>query len=189
MDEMVKVAGKQDRTLDSMAFKSLVEVIEHHKTSAERGITFIHGEKSELSISYANLYSRAVSILFALQERGLKPGDELISQLYDTYDFLSVFWACLLGKIIPIPLSVGNNDEHRMKLFNVWRFLQNPHVIASHDSFEKLEGLANNKNSGDAFTQIKKRLIFIESLGEEPKEGEIIPPQESDIAFIQFSSG
>ncbi|MEW5804010.1 MAG: non-ribosomal peptide synthetase [bacterium] len=164
-----------------MVFKSLVEAIRYYKTCTWNGITFISGGKDELFISYANLYNKALSILYSLQQKGLKPGDELVFQLSNNYDFVSVFWACLLGKIIPVPLSIGNNDDNKSKLFNIWKILTNPYLITSKDSL--------NKSSKDSIAELKRKLIFIEDMENKDKAGKYFSPKGSDIAFIQFSSG
>ena len=172
-----------------MIFKSLVDAIRYYGTFTTNGITFIYGEKNGLFISYATLYNKALSILYSLQERGLKPGDELVFQLSDNYDFVAVFWACLFGKIIPVPLSIGNNDDTKLKLFTIWKFLNNPYLIVSHDILGKYGYFSNNNNLDNIFIQLKKKIVFIEDIDKENNKGKIAPAIGSDIAFIQFSSG
>ncbi|MCU0288939.1 MAG: hypothetical protein MUF15_21405, partial [Acidobacteria bacterium] len=114
--------------------KSLYDTYETYDT--ESGITFISGEHDEDFLSYAELYRRAKCLLFAFQQYGLKPGDELIFQFQSNKKFIISFWACLLGKIIPVPLAFGGN-ETLLKVINVWKILNNPHVITDSPDFNR----------------------------------------------------
>ena len=170
-------------------FKSLVEVIQE-RTESRKGITFIEDTDKETAISYHDLYKRALNILYNFQYKGVKPGEELVFQIDDNYDFLSVFWACLLGKIIPVPVTVGKNEEHRSKLFNIWKNLSNPNLIISKRDIEILEVFSSEKeNLWDKFSKMKSKAILLEEIHQKEGKGEAYIPGESDLAFIQFSSG
>lgn len=88
-------------------YATLTQKLIEHKNNKDRGLYFINGEKEEKFFSYSDLYDNATYILYNLQCKGVKAGDELIFQIKDedNYAFLQIFWACLLGKIIPVPFS------------------------------------------------------------------------------------
>lgn len=156
-----------------------------------KGITFIEGEKDEISVSYIDLYSRALCFLYYLQMRNIKRGDQLIFQIDDNESFVYTFWACLLGGIIPVPVSVGHNDEHRLKLFRIWRILKNPALVCDEKTITALSKFASGKNLSDTFETIKNKTILIDEIKNNQSciPGTVYEPAPEDIAFIQFSSG
>ncbi|MFZ5988511.1 MAG: SDR family NAD(P)-dependent oxidoreductase [Bacillota bacterium] len=169
--------------------QSLVDILETRQSTSDKGITHIYGEENEIYISYRDLYHNALKILYTLQCKGLSPGDELILQIDDNITFLNVFWGCLLGGIIPVPVSIGNNDEHRRKIFKIWDVLNNPHLITDERVFSNLEKFAVNNSWQDTFERIKEKSIFIGQAGEETGKGSVFRSKKEDVAFIQFSSG
>ncbi len=178
---MKEIAGKN-------SFKSLVEVMLTKQDEEKRGIVFINGSQEEEFLAYAELYHRALNILYDLQNLGLEPGDELIFQISDHRSFLLVFWACLMGKIIPVPVSVGTNDEHRLKLMNILKTCRNPYLIITRKNRERLEFFMTEKNLANIFQGMNRGTILLEDLNGTGR-GEVLYPHESDIAYIQFSSG
>ncbi|PQP85016.1 hypothetical protein C0Q44_11115 [Paenibacillus sp. PCH8] len=89
-------------TVDNLAqlFNSLGSV-------TDRGITFLNGSKEENVVSYQTLLKLARIRLGELQAFGMQPGNELIFQLNSDEEFIVTFWACALGGIIPVPITVG----------------------------------------------------------------------------------
>lgn len=151
-----------------------------------KGITFIKRSSNEENFSYNELHNAAVKGLWFLQSRGLKPKDELVFQLDDNKSFLITFWACVLGGIIPVPLSIGKNDDHKQKLFNVWPVLNNPFLVTSQDVVPALQEFASAKGLNASMLE---KFIDVEDVLSSAGDGRIYDAQENDIAFIQFSSG
>lgn len=170
-----------------MQFSTLAEVIAERRHPANGGITFIEDQEREAFLSYGELYNLAAKGLSALQHAGLQPKDELVFQVEDNRTFVIVFWSCILGGIIPVPLSVGHNDEHKQKLFNVWQVLIRPHIISSAGQLEKLKTFADAKGLGSIYNSFK--FIDEETLLSAEKDGVPVGVAPDDIAFIQFSSG
>jgi len=168
--------------------RNLVEVIAANR-EPNKGITFIHSEENELFLSYSALYERALELLCPLQERGVKPGDELVFQLSDNFHFIAVFWACILGGIIPVPITIAYNDRYRTKLFNIWKDLYRPRMIISKIDFEKMKLFTQETHQTGDWAMVEKDTLFIEDLEKCDGKGKIHDPRESDLAFIQFSSG
>ncbi|MBW4082736.1 non-ribosomal peptide synthetase [Paenibacillus sp. S150] len=177
-----------------MAFGSLVEMISHAGT--ERGITFISRNGFEKYVSYNDLMQNARKALHILHSRGIKYGEELIMQIEDNEQFLTVFWACIIGGIIPVPVSVGHNDEHKRKIFNIWEILIHPYIIGVERTFTELESFAQKNSLSRSLEAIRERSIILESDFEDTgnykalvSDKSIHRPEPHDIAFIQFSSG
>ncbi|WP_283657918.1 AMP-binding protein [Paenibacillus sp. RC343] len=141
-------------------FQTLIEIIQDRASRDENGITFISGDKQEEYVSYSKLLEQASQVLHALQEKGIQPGDELIIQIDDNHTFVNVFWGCLLGGIVPVPVSIGNNDEHKMKLFKIWNTLSRPYMVADDKVLEQLEKYAHQHELLDSFEPVKKSNFF-----------------------------
>lgn len=165
------------------SLNTLAEVLESLH-GAQSGITFIEGEKDESFLPYAGLYHSAKCLLFDLREYGLKPGDELVFQFQSNKKFIISFWACILGKIIPVPLTLSVSDAS--KFINVWKVLKNPYVITDSPDFKRM---VTAREHTAPTADMQSRTIFFDDLQssiEAAAPGDIKP---GDIAFIQFSSG
>ncbi len=169
-----------------MNFKTLTEIIKNRITEDEKGIVYIKKGK-EKKVTYRQLLINSLKILGYLQSKGIGYRDELVIQLRDKEDFLNVFWAGILGGIVVIPLSEGNNEEHKLKFFKVWEKLSNPYLICDAEQYDILSEYAGN--NGIDTTETKRRLIDIRNIDEYEIEGNVYNCKEEDIAFIQFSSG
>ena len=82
-------------------YRNLVEAIQDASRLKDKGIIFIQDKNTDVFVSYEQLYKRAKRVLYILQSKGLTAGRELIFQIQDNEQFIYVFWACLLGGIIP----------------------------------------------------------------------------------------
>lgn len=167
---------------------SLVDVLIANMEN-DKGITFISGENTERFVLYSELYARAERYLHKLQCKGIGKDSELILQIEDNECFLYSFWACLLGGIIAVPVTVSSNDEHRLKLFNIWSILDRPSIITDEKTAKALEKYANNNDLSNSFEVMSKRTVFIDELNEVTEKGKPSLHRLDDIAFIQFSSG
>lgn len=170
-------------------YRTLTELFISRKNEEQKGITFILGDTNEKYISYKELYHTSLKLLYHFQKSGYKKGDEVIFQIDDNERFVYSFWACILGGMIPVPITTGNNDEHKMKLFNIWDILNNPKIIATAEFFEKLCVYADKNNISGKIESIKRSVIFVEEFIQTEKDGDIYPSHADNIAFIQFSSG
>jgi fatty-acyl-CoA synthase len=168
---------------------NLVELLKTRAMEYERGITFIKGEKEEDSISYADLYQDALQLLHDLQAKNLQPGDEVIFQVEDNRKFITAFWACILGGLIPVPLTIGNNDEHRLKFFSVWKILYRPYLITDKNNLDYLTKFQNFELLRTTYDQIMQKTVQISETLSLSSQGIIHHPGPGDMAFIQFSSG
>lgn len=163
---------------------------ENGREGNDSGFYFIQKNGEEKFLSYAELYDKALYILNNLQGRGMKPGHELLFQIKDDDNeiFLELFCACILGKIIPVPITVVSN-ENTLKVFNVWSILDNPKIISDIDTLEGLNEFAIKNDLQEQYSNIKENSMLIQDVLKEIKFGKEEEISEDDIAFIQFSSG
>lgn len=168
---------------------TLAEILRERSKLSGCGITFIESGGKEEFLSYGDLYHAALRALAFLQKRGMLPGDELVFQIDDNKTFLIIFWAGILGNIIPVPLSVGHNDQHREKPFNVWRLLNNPYLVCTGNAFPKMGELAASRRMEDLYAHMSERHMDAGEILSSQQEGKVPGSNENDIAFLQFSSG
>ena len=99
---------------------TLTELIESNRSFA-RNLTYLDGENDTREVSFAELYERALGILWHLQRLGARRGDKLILFLGNNEQFVDVFWAAILGGVVPVPVALGISEEHRHKLLRIAR--------------------------------------------------------------------
>ncbi len=169
-------------------FADLVELLAANARD-DRSVTFIDGERDRRPCSFARLRQRAIAMLGALQRRGARPGGFVVLYLNDNERLLEMFWACLLGGIVPVPLATGGSDEHRLKLFRVLAKLDRAWVYVDAPSRERLDAFAPLHGFGADWNAVGGRLLMPGSLDLTGAPGAVRIPQPDDTAFIQFSSG
>jgi acyl-CoA synthetase (AMP-forming)/AMP-acid ligase II/acyl carrier protein len=171
-----------------MTHTTLVEILENN-SGVDRSVCYIEGENAERRVTFAEIRARALGILHHLQERGAGRGDRMILFLGNNEQFLDGFWAAVCGGIIPVPLSVGISDDHRLKVLRVARKLENAWLYTDAKSLERLASLANQVGETELFKDLASRSFLVDSLTDISREGRPHRPAPDDTAFIQFSSG
>lgn len=172
-----------------MSQVTLTELLQEISSLKHCGVTFIEQGDHEDFLSYEELYDLSLRGLKLLQKKGLEPKDELVFQVEDNKTFIILFWSCILGGIVPVPLSIGKNDDQKAKLFNVWGILSSPHLVCTPDHLEKIAkyGLANGQDH--LFARIKIKSVDLDEFDATYGPGVIHEAKPTDLAFIQFSSG
>lgn len=165
------------------------QIFAANREIVDRGITFINEADEEEFVSYRQLYERSLCLLQDLRHHGVQAGHELLLQIQDNRLFLEVFWACILGRIIAVPVTVATNDETKLKVNKVWGKLSTPHIIGSEATMNGLASFAEEyPECGPSVDVMKARFINIASLKGE-SSADLMEAEPEDIAFIQFSSG
>src|SRR3984957_14432782 len=169
-------------------YTTLLDVIESNR-GVDRAVTYIDGENSERRVPYADVYARALGILYHLQAKGAQRGDKMIIFLNNNEQFLDAFWAAIAGGIVPIPLAVGISDEHRHKLLRVARKLGRPFLYTDAKNLERLQVLATEVGESELMAELKSRSFLVESISDISRQAKVYKATPDDLAFIQFSSG
>jgi amino acid adenylation domain-containing protein/non-ribosomal peptide synthase protein (TIGR01720 family) len=172
-----------------MLFRSLPDALEQAATDSSKGITFIENTDNYAFLSYAALQQSALLALGVLQQKGIKRGSELVFQVENNQTFLIAFWACVLGGIIPVPLTVGATEEHRKKIFSVWPILHDPWLLASAEQSDRIQELGVTATSSIPELSLTDHWVNTETLLNSAIPGKPVNAHPDDIAFIQFSSG
>ncbi|NNF41084.1 MAG: non-ribosomal peptide synthetase [Woeseiaceae bacterium] len=153
-----------------------------------REIRFIDGENVESVLSFADLWSRALALLGSLQERGMRPGDELIVFTKSNENFVVAFWAAVLGGIVPVPVAVGISDEHRLKLFRIVAQLHRATLFTEMGLLERLLEFSKQRELDDITGLLESQTVLMTDVLP-AATGEVFQAQPNDTAFIQYSSG
>lgn len=167
---------------------TIQEIFQKNIESGDQtGITLIESENRIEYISYKKLYMEARCMLHVLQEKGIKPGDELVFQFLSNKNFLVTFWACVFGKIIPVPIVFGVTIDIMKKISKVWKRLDNPYLITD---LSTLKDSWNEylQNESENFINIDEKFIALDEI-KYSKLAKVLPGHVEDIVFIQFSSG
>nr|BCN28621.1 non-ribosomal peptide synthetase [Streptomyces sp. SANK 60404] len=130
--------------------------------------------------SHAELLHEASCLLPALRAHGLTPQDKVVLVLERPRQFLTAFWACVLGGFVPCPMSPQRVDRERWaaQLGHVDTLLEHPLVLTDASLAAELppvDGL---------------RVATVESLhGGEPATTPPHPAAPEDTALLVLTSG
>ncbi|SIT34510.1 surfactin family lipopeptide synthetase A/fengycin family lipopeptide synthetase B/lichenysin synthetase A [Filimonas lacunae] len=157
----------------------------------DNGIYFIVNGNEYSFVSYAHLLHKALVLLNGFYHAGVVAGDEMILVEEDSEGLLVAFWACILGKIVPVPVSAGVKDGHKLKLYSIWNELRRPYIYTRQAYLDKWVLYA--AENGLEFRHYKPEHRFYHSQDEcvlAPVNIADLPEvSPSDLAFIQYSSG
>jgi acyl-CoA synthetase (AMP-forming)/AMP-acid ligase II/acyl carrier protein len=167
---------------------TLIELIEANR-SFPRDLTYLEAENDTHTVSFAELYERALGILYHLQRLGARRGDKLIVFLGNNEQFIDVFWAAILGGIVPVPVALGISDEHRHKLLRIAHRLGQPYLYTERRSLERIGTFAAQVGETRLFEGLRARTFLVDNLDDVSRPGSVQKVAASDTAFIQFSSG
>ena len=172
--------------------KTLIEALDRTVSRfPDRGIAHVvTSDGPEIFQSYKELMIQAKKFARVLYRKGIRPQDKVILVLSKSDVFLTTFWGCLLGGIVPSPLpSIRTPKPESMevkRLINVWDVLHATIICDSRNqsSFPLLKELFEEKR------------IRILAADEIIAEGEITDfanediyaAKPDDLAIIQFSS-
>ncbi len=168
-------------------YQSLVELLQE-RAESNKGITFIDNSKDQF-VSYRQVYQRALQFLAYFQSIGLAPRQKVIILLNNNEWFLYSIWASMMGRQIPVPIAPGNNDEHRLKLFQIWKDLNYPPVITSYDVIGKMNDYLLESTDFPLLNLFKTKAVICGSEIFEMKSGAIVNSNLDDIAYVQYTSG
>jgi non-ribosomal peptide synthase protein (TIGR01720 family) len=152
----------------------------------EQGMLFIQRNGQDVFLSYSGLLANAERILAGLRRLGLKPMDKVLLQLDLGQDFVSAFWGCVLGGIIPVPLTIAPTYEQHnsalAKLASAWHMLGHPIVLAGNALTPAIRALNN-------LLQVNFQVENIAELLLNPPDLAHYASQPDDLAILLLTSG
>ncbi len=150
--------------------------------SPDKGVVYIRPDDTDVFQSYPALLNAATRLLAGLRQTGMQPGDKVIFQLEDNRDFVSAFWGCVLGGLIPVPMSVPLAYEFSNsavnKLRSAWQMLDRPMILASAGLVSDIASLSG------AF-----RVESVDSLSGHEPDANWHDSAPDDVALMLLTSG
>ncbi|MGF1481431.1 MAG: SDR family NAD(P)-dependent oxidoreductase [Cyanophyceae cyanobacterium] len=133
------------------------------------------------SLPYAALLKQAEHILGGLRALGLKPQDRVIIQTTHAHFFTSVFWGCVLGGIVPVPLPVASRstDAQARLLYQTWQLCDRPPIITEQALVDAIHA-----SSLGAFAA-----VAVEELRQATPDSNYHVGQLDDVALMLMTSG
>lgn len=168
--------------------KTLIDAILNNKNPKER-IHFIRGAEEEFALTYETLKQRALGLCAFFRTHGIVGRDEIILLSQRNEAFIEGFWAAILGGNPAVPLSFGISDEHKWKLFRVWKQLRSPWLLLDMHQKERLEKFAALNGLDAMWKTIQEKVIIVEQIPALVSSEDFAVTGEDDTAIIQFSSG
>ena len=138
--------------LPAAAPVTLVEALVR-AAEGDRGTTYVLGDGSEVRQTYRDLLADAARVLPGLRADGLLPGDAVLLHCDDNRNFVTGFWACLLGGFVPTPIGMAqtyrwdNAATRRMR--NAWDLLEKPPILTDDALLAQVGGLRTLWGTGD----------------------------------------
>ncbi|MGB2888858.1 MAG: SDR family NAD(P)-dependent oxidoreductase [Candidatus Acidiferrales bacterium] len=168
--------------------KTLTEAIVRTATEfPDKGIIYVKSNGEEVFQSFPALLREARCILAGLRARGLKAGARVILQVQSLSDHFSSFWACVLGGITPVTVAVAPSYADRNsvvnKLYNVWKLLEQPVILANAQLIRPLVELQR------FFPGEKFKVLSVDELKRNSPAEDIFASQPEDLVFFQLTSG
>lgn len=167
---------------------TLTEAIQN-TAKGNKSITYIKAKNDELTISYAELYNRALHLLYQLQQAGVKQGDELVLLAESNEQFVDVFWAAILGGIVVVPLNATSQNTAHKRVLSVFHKLDTPFIWTSADALQALLQYADDQQLGELKPLLQKQALLAEQFLVDENLASVADITPQDTAFIQFSSG
>ena len=132
---------------------------------------------------------RALGLLHHLQAAGARPGTHTIILVDGLAPFVDTFWACVLGRVVAVPLAPGNADEHKAKFFRVLARLPSATLATERKVFDRLRTYAADNGLADRLARLERHTVFLDEISDVSVPGIEHRAAPDDVAFIQFSSG
>ena len=167
---------------DTLAALMLSKEMEYNN-----GIYFVHPEEKDEYVSYGKLLEEAKRTLSFFRENNVKQGDKIILQIEDNHKFLVVFWACIIGGIVVVPLAAETSVENLSRLLNVYSILKDGYIVTSKN--KGISILDYGKEQNFDIQVLSSNFIYMDLIEECESDYEQVDISANDLAVIQFSSG
>jgi acyl-CoA synthetase (AMP-forming)/AMP-acid ligase II len=154
-----------------------------------RSTTYFESGGLSNTVSGAALNERARRTLHRLRGLGAARGDRLILFARNNEKFLEAFWAAELGGMVPVPVAVDSNEQHRRKLLRIAAKLNAPFIYAERPALERIGTYAAQVGAGRVHDDLQVRALFVDESDDDGPCAEPVRVRSKDVALIQFSSG
>lgn len=157
------------------------------RETGERGTVYLAPDGSSRFQSYSRLLDEAQRVLAGLRAAGLRPGDAALFQFEDNQNYVTTFWACVLGGFVPTPVAVSPTYERHSaisrKLHNAWRLLGRPVLLTDRATLPALSRV------GKLWEEQAVVALAAEDLGQSAPDTRWHPSGGSDPVLHLLTSG
>lgn len=185
--ENLALRGCTRSRLRSEQNSNLLEKLEY-AADGGREIIYTSTRGTNARITYEELFIKSEEYLAALQESGLRPKEAVVLWLRDPDEMVPVFWACILGGLLPVVLSpsifVDQYSEEINQLRRVLTKVNCRVVVTDNPVKSTLSDVLCA--AGDQTTQV---MSVLELEKYSSGSASIKRPSTVDPAMVQFSSG
>ncbi|GAA2711363.1 MULTISPECIES: non-ribosomal peptide synthetase [Streptomyces] len=164
----------------------LLDAARHHPDTGIRYCSGGAGAEYQ-DQTHVQLLDDATHLLDGLRARGLRPGDRVALVLERPRDFLTAFWAAVLGGFVPCPLVPLRGDAERWaaQLAHVTALLDGPLLIAGDDLAAELPAV-------DGLVAVPLSALQATGEGHRPAAGTPTPyaaaPDDTAVLFLTSGS-
>jgi acyl transferase domain-containing protein/acyl-CoA synthetase (AMP-forming)/AMP-acid ligase II/acyl carrier protein len=170
-------------SLESTDIPATLGEVLQQAAQTKTGIRYLRANGTESFQSYKELLEQAQCILGGLRELGLTSQDIVILQLQDSQDFLSAFWACLLGGFVPVPTAAAPNytaDNSKANALNqILQLVKSPTILSDWDLARVIQ----------SFVSLEEQTVPIESLKTHKPDQSFYRGQPDELALLLPTSG
>jgi thioester reductase-like protein len=156
-------------------------------SAPETTVVNLRPDGSAIAQTHRAILADSLSVLAGLNRLGLSPGDKVILQLANSWEFLPAFWACTLGGLVPAPLPVPPTFDQPTsalaRLRQAWTALDGPLVLTSREVAPALAAAA------ESFDVAPARVAVVEELRGGLTEPVTHDGEPDDLALLMFTSG
>ena len=188
-DVPLAYADGGELVIPQQAPRTLTEAFLHTAAHSRAPLIFVDELGIESRIDYAVLLREARVLTAGLQASGVTRGSVVLLQLAQPREFFPMFWACVLGGIVPVSVAVPDSYDAAnavaRKVANVYRSIEGCIVIAADAAEPALTAFLH---AGHAQPPRCLRAGALRALGS-GREPEVVIPAEHDVVFLQLTSG
>ena len=144
------------------------------------------GDSKEVILTYKELQEDSIRIASWLLAKGYKKGDTIIILLPNGLEFVQMFYGCLMGGFLPVPLS-HQMQAYKDTLVPALQVAQ-PKMLIS--TFQVVDFMTNKlpEDLKEYFQNIEVKGVN-EILKTQDTNQPMPPIEKHDPAYLQFSSG
>jgi myxalamid-type polyketide synthase MxaB len=159
------------------------------------GICHLLAHSLETTQTYAALLHEATCVLQGLRQLGLEPQACVILHFLTSRDFLTAFWACVLGGFVPVPIAPAidySTDNHKTNVLrSAMQSLAEPVVLTSQALQATVQEFCQAQQPvlPDHQTALPNRVVALEALSVNPPAANFYAAQPDELALLLFTSG
>lgn len=168
--------------------KTLADILQRAvELNSDKGIIYINSNGKRAFRTYSYLLNCSEKILSGLRSSGIKPGDKVILLLDNQEEYISAFWGCILGGIVPVPITVPKsfkeqNNEINM-VYNIWETLDRCNILSNEEIKDCISSTIKYYNFNCS------KIIVVDTLSSYEPDHKWHISSPDDTALLLFTSG